>query len=636
MVLTHVGQKYLCRSTYTEREMPKSAGFRWDPERKVWWTDDSKKALKLLNFADTETKTYLTKQEKDTIQSLSLSRATNANIKVPAPDGLQYLPFQKAGIAYTLARPAVLIGDEMGLGKTVEAIGVINVSPRPERVLVICPASLKVNWKRELERWSVHKLSIGIAAAKEPFPKTNVVIVNYDILDRFQTEWEATTFDYLIVDECHYVKNPGAKRTKAVLSIKAKKQIYMTGTPIVNRPKELWTVIHKLDPKTWTSFWRFAQRYCGAYHNGWGWDFSGASNLEELQSKLRATILVRRLKKDVLTELPDKMRQVIELPSNGFQKFVDLEWKAWRVHKDKIEELQKRIEEAAMLEDVEAYREVVKSLRSEVAIAFNSMAKVRHDTAVAKIPMVIEHLKDAVDQGKVVCFAHHHDVVDALAEAFKDECVVVDGRVKPAERMDLVDKFQKDPDCKLFIGSITAAGVGITLTAASHVVFAELDWVPGNVSQAEDRLHRIGQKNSVLVQHLVLEESLDAHMAKVIVKKQEVIEKALDKKALDKKGVKVTQPELFPVPTAKPKKQVLPQVYVPSSVVIEALKFLAARCDGARSLDGQGFNKMDADFGRDLASQTFLTPRQSEVGLKLVRKYSKQLPERLKERLKLR
>jgi SWI/SNF-related matrix-associated actin-dependent regulator 1 of chromatin subfamily A len=378
-------------------------------------------------------------------------------------------------------------------------------------------------------------------------------------------------------------------------------------------------------------------RYCGAYNNGWGWDFSGSSNLGELQTTLRSTILVRRLKSEVLKELPDKVRQVIELPSNGAKKLVEAEWEAWRAHKDRVEELQKRIEEAAVLKDVDAYRVAVKALQSEMVIAFSEMAKVRHDTAVAKIPMVVEHLTNVLESGnKAVVFVWHHDVVDALAKEFEGVSVVIDGRVPPSKRIELVDAFQMNPKIKLFIGSITAAGVGITLTAASHVIFAELDWVPGNVSQAEDRLHRIGQKDCVLVQHLVLEESLDAHMAKVIVKKQEVIETALDKEVIavprEKKSL-VTMSNPPKAYKASPKKNLASTSYVPSSVVLAALKILSDRCDGARSLDGNGFNKFDAQFGKDLASRNFLTPGQVDAGLKLVRKYRKQLPESLQEKL---
>ena len=157
------------------------------------------------------------------------------------------------------------------------------------------------------------------------------------------------------------------------------------------------------------------------------------------------------------------------------------------------------------------------------------MSKVRHDTAVAKIEAVIEHLEEVLEtQDKVVVFCHHHDVAHALHDHFGSKAAFVTGEVEPAKRMAQVDRFQHDPTCKLFIGGIQAAGVGLTLTAAQHVVFAELDWVPGNVMQAEDRLHRIGQRGWYLVQHLVFDDSVDSLMAQTIIDKQKVIEAAMD------------------------------------------------------------------------------------------------------------
>src|SRR3990167_6920453 len=170
-------------------------------------------------------------------------------------------------------------------------------------------------------------------------------------------------------------------------------------------------------------------------------------------------------------------------------------------------------------------------MRSRAAsqAAFTEISKLRHATALAKLPMVMIHLRDQLDAGnKVVVFAHHHDVVAAIAAEFGAAAVTLTGETGMAERQAAVDRFQSDDSCTLFIGSIHAAGVGITLTAAAHVIFAELDWVPGNLSQAEDRCHRIGQSGSVLVQHLVLDGSIDATMAQTITAKQDIIDRALD------------------------------------------------------------------------------------------------------------
>jgi SWI/SNF-related matrix-associated actin-dependent regulator 1 of chromatin subfamily A len=240
----------------------------------------------------------------------------------------------------------------------------------------------------------------------------------------------------------------------------------------------------------------------------WKWD--GADNLEELQELMRSRFMVRRLKKDVLTELPAKRRQVIVLePKPQLAKLVAKEVITYNEHAEKLK---------------------AQDAPTELALEFEGLSDMRKKIAVKKVPYAVEHIKELLNEtNKVVVFAHHHEVIDALHEAFGQSAVVIDGRVSLDERQKAVDRFQTDKDCQVFIGGIQAAGVGITLTSASTVVFVELDWVPGNVSQAEDRCHRIGQKESVLVQHLVLEGSLDERVVEVIIQKQEVIDKALDK-----------------------------------------------------------------------------------------------------------
>jgi SWI/SNF-related matrix-associated actin-dependent regulator 1 of chromatin subfamily A len=273
--------------------------------------------------------------------------------------------------------------------------------------------------------------------------------------------------------------------------------------PIVNRPIELWPILQAIDPGgIGKNFMGFARRYCNAHQNGYGWDFTGASNLGELQMKLRTSCMVRRLKQDVLKELPAKRRQIVVIPPTGSAL------KAVQAEKDAFDKLNVPYEEAA------------EELTSRT-VAFEFISKVRHATAVAKIPYVISFLEDAMEDNdnKIVLMIHHHDVAHKVAEAFPGSAIVT-GETNINKRDAEVVRFQNDPKCRLFIGSIQAAGVGITLTASSHVVFGELDWVPGNVSQAEDRCHRIGQTDSVLVQHLVFDDSIDARMAEIIVQKQ--------------------------------------------------------------------------------------------------------------------
>jgi SNF2 family DNA or RNA helicase len=550
---------FVLRSEYEDRALPKGAGLRWhsgygcrrvdcllceNELMRVWWTDDVLKALELVEHADDELRETVEeragpaaehrKQEQRRAaraeakrvlarkRTLKASKAQDAELDVPCPDGLAYLPYQRAAIAFGTGRAHALLADEMGLGKTIEALGVINADAAAQRVLIVCPASLKLNWAREAERWLVDRGPVGVAG--KTFPEdAAVVIINYDILGKWRAKLRRT-WDVLIADECHYVKNKSAKRSKRLYALKARRRLFLTGTPILNRPVELWAIVSSLAPEEFDSFWPFAKRYCKPCKNRYGWDFTGAARLDELHERLRSTIMVRRTKAQVLPDLPPKRRQVIELDSEHIASLISVETKAWREHRERLNALRK-----AGRGDEELDEAQLAALKASVNLAFGELAKLRQATALAKVPLVLDHVRSVLeDAGKIVVFAHHRAVIKELAEPFGDEAVTLTGADDVASRQAAVDRFQTDETCRLFIGSITAAGFGLTLTAAAHVIFAELDWVPAHLTQAEDRTHRIGQKDSVLVQHLVLQDSLDARMVGTLIKKQRIIDKVVD------------------------------------------------------------------------------------------------------------
>lgn len=351
--------------------------------------------------------------------------------------------------------------------------------------------------------------------------------------------------------------------------------------------------------------------------------------------------MVRRLKKDVLTELPAKRRQVIELSTDGETKrLLKAERDFYESRQDVLDDLQAKVELAKADDNEETYRLAVAELNKGQGTVFSAMAALRRDTAVAKIPQVIAHLHELLDDSDdaYVVMCHHHEVSTALMDEFGDLAILHRGDMGMAEKDAAVTRFQgtqterADPDCRLFIGSIQASGVGITLTRSAHVVFAELDWVPGNVSQAEDRVHRIGQAESVLIQHLVLEESLDAVMAKRIIAKQEVIEKALDtKEAPPTPGKDHGAPEgSSRERLAKEAAEMNPGQI---DAAHEAIRFIAARCNGARDYDGAGFSKIDTQIGKSLAAAPILSPRQAALARKIALKYRGQLGEEMTARL---
>jgi SWI/SNF-related matrix-associated actin-dependent regulator 1 of chromatin subfamily A len=530
-VLKYKYQHYWLKGSLRDLKLAEAAGFEYNRARRLWHTKNPVIARKLIQFADSTAYEQIVKAAAIIDMAVAKSRATTGTINPPAPVGLKYHPYQKAGIAYALNRPNVLMGDEMGLGKTIQAAGVINMDASINTVLVICPAGLKINWRLELQKWLVRYFDIAIVNSRDSWPAgADVTIINYDILSKYKDAITATHWDALIVDECHYIKNPNALRTKMVVGdhrsktppIYARRKIFLGGTPIENRPIEGWPVFHFLAPAEFPNFWRYAKRYCAAYQGRHGWDMSGASHLDDLQQKLRTSIMIRRLKSEVLTELPPKVRQIIELPQEGFSELLQKERDIFCRH--------------IAVTPEENYARFVKeafTLLSTRGLQFEDIARIRHTCALAKAPAVADFVLDAIktSSSKVVVFAHHHDVIDNLALRFhraKISHVIVTGKTPLNRRQMHVDAFQKNSSVKIFIGNIRAAGVGLTLTAASHVIFAELDWVPGKVIQAEDRCHRIGQTDSVLVQHLVVNGSIDVNLIQTLIEKQRILDAALD------------------------------------------------------------------------------------------------------------
>jgi superfamily II DNA or RNA helicase len=306
---------------------------------------------------------------------------------------------------------------------------------------------------------------------------------------------------------------------------------------------------------------------------------------------------------------------------------VDEERRIWSRHESLIEEIRARMELARANEDEESYRAALEQLRSSYRYAFTEISEARHRTALAKVPYVVEHVRSVLEeQDKVVVWAHHTDVIRQIASAFGDRAVVLTGETPLAERQRAIDRFQTDPNCRVFVGSITAGGVGITLTAASVCVFAELDWVPGNLTQAEDRLHRIGQRNSVLVQHLVVDGSVDAQLAHSIVAKQRVIDEAMNKITGEKREELKAESQIPAQTTTDKEFKTLRFDERDIRRMHEALKQLAwMDPDRAREQNEMGFNKFDSVIGHSLAQQSSLTQRQAVLAWKILRKYHRQI-----------
>lgn len=503
-----------------------------------FWTDKIESATRLRAFCNPKALQVM----KEHLARLERSRAIDAQLTIPAPAGLAYLGYQKAGIAYALQRQHTLIADQPGLGKTIQALGFINYT-KPKNVLVIAPATLLFNWRDEALKWLINEFQIWpIEDKNDAVPERNglFVITNYEKLtgDSPLSRSLRRQWDVAVYDECHLIKNPDSKRSRAVLDCdgllrRTKRALFLSGTPAENYPKEIWAIAASICPAKFGNRIAFENRYCGRHKEFHGdaevWVNTGNSHLGELQQKLRSSFMVRRLKADVLPELPPKIRQLIELNET------EIDWKKHPQFKKWHEIFMRRYEEAlskleASRTDLE-YQEAVLALE-KIEVGFTEMSEFRHQSALIKLPLCLRYLDDLLASGveNVVLFAHHADVIQKLSNHFGEKAVAVSGATPqrgPNSREAAVKAFQEGR-VQVFIGQIRAAGIGLTLTAASTVVFIEIDWVPTVLTQAEDRLCRIGQKKMVHVIHLVLANTLDANMCKKIVAKQAVLDKMLD------------------------------------------------------------------------------------------------------------
>lgn len=602
-----------------------------------------------------------------TAKNLLVSRASTSDIKVPSPPGMEYRPFQLAGIEYARSHRNTLFADEMGLGKTIQGIGVMNDDPSIQTILAICPAYLKLNWRAELRRWMVVDRPIVIldsdtcerlpatsppipalpdgASAKEKaehkkkkaarslsrklvFPADRhprVVIVNYEILHRFD---RIPHFDLMICDEAHYIKSLEALRTQAVFTIKTRRTLAMTGTPALNRPVELYALIKLMMGSDAPPYRKFVVKFCGAKQNGT--DVSGCTNPILLQQFLRKSFMVRRLKKDVLKELPPKERQIIELPATGKIKMaVDMERGVWQLHEDTLAELRARRDEAEIAGDDVAFAEIGRSYSKQMQIAFTALSKLRVELSLFKVPLIANHLQDAMagNDNKFVVFFYHKDALYKLAEELKEfRPLVITGDVSMPDRNRNVEAFQNDPSRRLILGTIGAMGTGVTLTASSNVICAELDWRPGIMAQAEDRTHRIGQLENVLCQYFLFEDSVDSKMIGDLIAKMENLSKILDGEGDVENEAKVKRTrEKKPVYNWEADiKSITPGI---RERVLKALVLMTSKdADMARIRNGEGFSRFDAGIGHRLASKEELTTREAAFAKHLLFKYRRQLP----------
>jgi SNF2 family DNA or RNA helicase len=439
-------------------------------------------------------------------------------------------PHQVEGVAFLLGRRRAILADDMGLGKTRQSITAVREASPDGPWLVVCPASVKGNWAREIA--AVSSDDPVAIVGPGPVPASTHrgwVIINYDILARHVDALRALAWAGLVFDEAHYLKNHTSQRSRVARQLvehaSAATVHCLTGTPVTNRPRDLFPLLQVVGHPMARSFLSFAKRYCAAEHNGYGWVTDGASNLDELRVQLHG-VMLRRTKDEVL-DLPPKIRRWLPMTvSEGTAK------KEMR----KVMELLMvgATERAVAGSRTRARRSTPGQDRFRLLAA---LSKARQVLAKAKVPSTLDLVSGAVAQGeKVIVFTGFDASAKAIAAHFGDAAVLLTGATPTHTRQKLVDRFQGDDNVRVFVANLIAGGVGITLTAARQVVFNDLDWVPANHWQAEDRAYRIGQTGTVNVSYLVATDTVDEFVRSALQVKALLVEKVVEGRDVDAVG----------------------------------------------------------------------------------------------------
>jgi SNF2 family DNA or RNA helicase len=467
--------------------------------------------------------------EKDVAESISRVELSSASelasqklteidekLKGKFPAGLELYPFQKVAVAFAeMSKGRCLIGDEMGIGKTISAIGYAAINPQARPAIVVCPSNVKFNWKKEINKWLPDETVQVINAGKDEPVLGDFIIINYDLMTKMQEKLIKLVPRLVILDECHYIKNSGSKnkpvkRTVATLALCrfTPKILALSGTAIASRPKEFFNTLNLMRPEQFSSFWDFAQRYCDPWHDGFGWNFDGASYTQELNERTR-DLCIRRLKSEVLPELPPKTRTFLPIHlSKKDRSPYDIAQEEW----------DRTIEEA-----------YINGEKLPAGTMLNMINDLRHICGQVKVNYAVDWISQYMTQtGKpIVVFTHHRDVLKRIAGKFKN-VQTISGDVSSKKRQQIVEDFQEGK-IDLLVCNTIAAKEGITLTRADTVLFIEREWVPTDEEQAEDRVYRIGQESdNVHAVYLSVAGTIDEHFDRVVEAKRQVVKAVLD------------------------------------------------------------------------------------------------------------
>ena len=456
--------------------------------------------------------------EELTVRKSEDIKASNVpEIKINGIKGTLF-PYQNRTVQFAInCNGRALLALDLGTGKTFCSLAYV-AHTKKAKTLVICPSSMKYTWKNETEKWTKLKGFVVESKGKlslEEYQANDVLIINYEILKKNFELLSSVMIDCLIIDESQYCKNNTAMRTKLVkaLSRKIPSALLLSGTPILNRPIELFSQLNIIDPITWNNYYSYAKKYCGAWQSPWGLDVSGASNLEELRERI-SKYVIRIKKGDVLKDLPEK--NFVNIPiriDKESQKNYDL------VESSFIEYL-KEVKD-------KTDKEINKTLQAEKLAKLNELRQI---STIGKQSVATEIIENIVESGqKVVVFCSYNAPLLELQKKFKEKAVMIIGSNSAQDRATAIDVFQKDDKVKVFLGGMLSASTGITLTEAQNVLFLNYDWTPANMEQAYSRIDRIGQKaESINIYQLIAMDTIDQKIEELLKGKKEIIGELID------------------------------------------------------------------------------------------------------------
>lgn len=449
----------------------------------------------------------------DRARIAAMSRAASGELHIPTLNG-ELMDFQRAGIEYALERKRTLIADEQGLGKTVQALGAVEAAAAFP-ALVICPASLKLNWLREAGRWLPHREAVVVTGGGElQVDGAEIIVMNYEIAHAHVAALAQIQPRALVLDEAHYIKSPGAQRTRAVLAIadglaEGALRLALTGTPVVNHPGELGSQLQALDRLREFGSVRDLER-----------KYTRHDSRQLLHERLRGSCYVRRRKDDVLTQLPAKRRAIVTVPIDNQAEYELAERRFVR-----------------WLREQQAERETGElpgRLRAEAIVKLTALRRL---AAHGKLAAALSWIEDfTASEERLVVFAHHRDIQGAVVERFPESARIL-GRDGLEQREANVRRFQSADGPELCVCSMEAASHGFTLTAAANVAFLELAWTPAKHDQAEDRVHRIGQDRGVVCWYLLAAGTIDERIARLLDEKRAVVGSVVDGTVVEGEGL---------------------------------------------------------------------------------------------------